>query len=200
MAQENTYWLQRSKVSWMKDGDRNSKFFHAVASQRKRRNEIQKLQDSEGRWHSQQPDLERVASEYFQAMFTSASTDSVQQVISHVCEVVSPEMNDMLLAEFSHDEVKRALFQMHPTKAPCPAIFRTRRFTRKMASAAPSSSSRMKRACAPGAPMPNISRRRKWRGRSTIPSTACRSARSTASRNSRPRRARRPKLDLPWQA
>ena len=50
-------------------------------------------------------------------MFTSASTDSVQQVINHVCEVVTPEMNDMLLAEFSHDEVKRALFQMHPTKA-----------------------------------------------------------------------------------
>ena len=65
VAQENNYWHQRSKISWMKDGDRNSKFFHAVASQRKRRNEIQKLQDSDGRWYSQQSDLERVASEYF---------------------------------------------------------------------------------------------------------------------------------------
>ena len=120
VAQENTYWHQRSKISWMKDGDRNSKFFHAVASQRKRRNEIQKLQDSDGRWYSQQPDLERVASEYFQSMFTSASTSSVQHVINHVCEVVTPNMNDMLLAEFTHDEVKRALFQMHPTKAPGP--------------------------------------------------------------------------------
>ena len=40
IAQENTYWHQRSKISWMKDGDRNSKYFHAVASQR-RSNEIQ---------------------------------------------------------------------------------------------------------------------------------------------------------------
>ena len=27
-------------------------------------------------------------------------------------------MNNMLLAEFSHEEVKITLFQMHPTKAP----------------------------------------------------------------------------------
>ena len=50
-------------------------------------------------------------------MFTNASTSSVQHVINHVCEVVTSDMNDTLLVEFTHDEVKRALFQMHPTKA-----------------------------------------------------------------------------------
>nr|POF22758.1 hypothetical protein CFP56_09735 [Quercus suber] len=103
VAQENTYWLQRLNISWMKDGDRNSKFFHAVASQR-RSNEIQKLQDSSGRWHSQQFDLKRVASDYFQSMFTSASTSFVEHVINHVCEVVTPDMNGILLAKFTHDE------------------------------------------------------------------------------------------------
>ena len=50
-------------------------------------------------------------------MFTNASTSSFQQVIHHIREVVTPDMNNMLLADFSHEEVKRALFQMHPTKA-----------------------------------------------------------------------------------
>lgn len=53
-------------------------------------------------------------------MFTSASTSSVQHVINHVHVVVTPDMNDMLLVEFTYDEVKRALFQMHPTKASGP--------------------------------------------------------------------------------
>ena len=120
VAQENTYWHQRSKISWMKDGNRNSKFFHAMASQRKRSNEILMLQDSSSKWHSQQFDLQRVASDYFQSIFTSASTSSVQHVINNIREVVTPDMNGTLLAKFTHDEVKRALFQMHPTKAQGP--------------------------------------------------------------------------------
>ena len=32
IAQENMYWHQRSKISWMKDGDYNSKYYHAVAT------------------------------------------------------------------------------------------------------------------------------------------------------------------------
>ena len=120
VAQENTYWHQYSKISWMKDGNRNSKFFHAVASQRKRSNETLMLQDSSGRWHSQQSDLQRVSSDYFQSIFTSASTSSVQHVINNVREVVTLDMNDTLLAKFTHDEVKRALFQMHLTKTPGP--------------------------------------------------------------------------------
>ena len=41
IAQENMYWHQRSKISWMKDGDHNSKYFHTIASQKRRSNEIQ---------------------------------------------------------------------------------------------------------------------------------------------------------------
>ena len=47
---ENRLWFQRSKIMWAKFGDKNSKFFHSQASQRKRKNLIQKLRDSNGLW------------------------------------------------------------------------------------------------------------------------------------------------------
>ena len=53
-------------------------------------------------------------------MFTSVSIGSYSQVIHHVYEVVTSEMNNMLLEEFTQEEVKNALFQMNPTKAPGP--------------------------------------------------------------------------------
>ncbi|XP_074297889.1 uncharacterized protein LOC141628680 [Silene latifolia] len=46
--QEELYWRQRSRALWLKDGDRNTKFFHTCASERKRKNYIGKLIDDNG--------------------------------------------------------------------------------------------------------------------------------------------------------
>jgi len=48
LLQEENYWKQRSKVFWLANGDTNSKYFHASASARKRKNTIKKLRDSSG--------------------------------------------------------------------------------------------------------------------------------------------------------
>ena len=39
------YWAQRSRISWLKHGNKNTKFFYSKASQRQRRNHIQGIMD-----------------------------------------------------------------------------------------------------------------------------------------------------------
>ncbi|MCI25873.1 hypothetical protein A2U01_0047064, partial [Trifolium medium] len=48
LKQEEDYWKQRAKTHWLRDGDANTKFFHAIASTRKKKNSITKLSNAEG--------------------------------------------------------------------------------------------------------------------------------------------------------
>ena len=50
MIREEMMWNQRSRVLWVKCGDRNTKLFHATTSSRCRKNRIEGLYDSRGRW------------------------------------------------------------------------------------------------------------------------------------------------------
>uniref|UniRef100_A0A2N9EM59 Reverse transcriptase domain-containing protein n=1 Tax=Fagus sylvatica TaxID=28930 RepID=A0A2N9EM59_FAGSY len=120
ISQEEIYWRQRSRISWMKDGDRNTKFFHECASQRKRKNEISRLRNQYGDWVLDKTEMEGMVNNYFNNLFTSSNPVGIPNVVSLVDRVVSDDMNQRLVRDFDAEEVRRALFQIHPTKAPGP--------------------------------------------------------------------------------
>lgn len=47
-VQEERYWRQKARKSWMVEGDRNTAYFHAKVSQRRRQNFISGVQDPNG--------------------------------------------------------------------------------------------------------------------------------------------------------
>lgn len=59
------YWRQRGKAAWMKDGDKNTAYFHARATTRKQVNKIKGLQDATGVWVSSKGEMEAVVDGYF---------------------------------------------------------------------------------------------------------------------------------------
>ena len=104
----------------MKDGDRNTKFFNECASQRKRKNEISRLWNQYGEWVSDKTEMEGMGNNYFNNLFTSSNPAGIPNVVSLVDRVVLDDMNQRLVRDFDAEEVRRALFQIHPTKVPGP--------------------------------------------------------------------------------
>ena len=48
LQKQEIFWAQRFRLNWLKHGDRNTKFFHARATQRKGRNHIRGIWNTNG--------------------------------------------------------------------------------------------------------------------------------------------------------
>ena len=120
MMREEIMWNQRSRALWIKWGDRNTRFFHATANQRRKKNSIVGLQDLNGVWNEDKEGIERVIMDYFTSIYRLDQPTSFEDSLSAMSYRVSTDMNVELIAKFRAEEVWSALKQMHPTKSPGP--------------------------------------------------------------------------------
>ena len=105
------------KIAWLRDGDRNTRFFHSKASQHRWQNYITKLHNANGGWCSGQAQVNATIIDFYQNLFTLGSPSNFEEVIETIPHVETDVMNDMLMVEFHIQEVEIALKQMAPLKA-----------------------------------------------------------------------------------
>lgn len=117
LDQQHMYWKQRAHSSWLTKGDRNTKFFHAQASERKKRNTINKLKD-DGGGEVMGKHLKSFISNQYQQLFMSTAGTHTEEVLDCIQGKVTQSMNNNLTAPFSGMEVVEALKDMGDLKSP----------------------------------------------------------------------------------
>ena len=120
MGKEERMWRQRSRASYLKDGDRNTCFFHCKATQRKRRNHISGIRNQVDVWCTEQSQISDMFLGYYNQLFTSSNPIEMAAEIDSIPSMVIEEMNGILISEFQPWEIDNALKQMAPLKAPGP--------------------------------------------------------------------------------
>ncbi|GMJ10085.1 hypothetical protein HRI_004677700 [Hibiscus trionum] len=120
---EERYWHQRSRISWLKWGDKNTKFFHATTIQRRRTNAIIKLKGEDGSWIEEPDHIALHLQNHFQKVFKKDHSVDFQSLHEYIPKMITEEMNQELTKEITPEEVKKAVFAMGATKAPGPDGF-----------------------------------------------------------------------------
>ena len=95
-------------------------FFHSKASQQRHRNFIEGMKNANGIWVEEVDKVVEVASEYFMNIFKASTCDRMEECLNTVNRKITDDMLEVLSRSYSNEEVKVALFQMGPTKAPRP--------------------------------------------------------------------------------
>ncbi|XP_057770242.1 uncharacterized protein LOC130990061 [Salvia miltiorrhiza] len=124
LTQKNNLLQQKSRATWLHDGDRNTSFFHRLTKFKKRRTSITRLRVNGVDTYDQHT-IEQHVVEHFSALFSDdgsphADPMEVEALIEHS---VSEEQNHTLVCIPDESEIAAAVFGMDSNSAPGPDGF-----------------------------------------------------------------------------
>ncbi|XP_040996249.1 uncharacterized protein LOC121242444 [Juglans microcarpa x Juglans regia] len=123
LEEENLKWQQRAKQRWLKEGDRNTKYFHQCASQRRKVIRISKLIDDRDQEITNASAICQQFQAFFQELFTTANPQNIDGCLAATNPIVTNDMNQALMRPYCAQEIEEVLFQMDGLSSPGPNGF-----------------------------------------------------------------------------
>jgi hypothetical protein len=114
------WWSQRAKTLWLIHGDKNTKFFHQKASQRRRKNKIEAIKDTMDVTQTEKENIEEIFLNHFRLLYTSQNPINIPDTTHVVHNRLNQGHHDLLSKEFTADEVFLAIKDMKSLAAPGP--------------------------------------------------------------------------------
>ncbi|PKI66159.1 hypothetical protein CRG98_013457 [Punica granatum] len=120
LIRRDLIWRQKSRELWLKDGDRNSKFFHLSTVIRRRSNHIAAIKEDNGEWSQ---DRERIGNYFlknFQDLFSTSLPAFPNDLEGPISRTITDSKNDGLIQTPDDKEIMMALNSIPSLKDPRP--------------------------------------------------------------------------------
>ncbi|GMJ11562.1 hypothetical protein HRI_004825400 [Hibiscus trionum] len=121
LRKEESVWIQNSRLKWFTEGDHNTKFFHLVASNRRRNNLIHSIKIGED-IISEPSQIKEGIFQHFSDQYKKGDTLKVE-VFDVEFSSLSNDQASFLERKFSENEVWEAILSMESSRAPGPDGF-----------------------------------------------------------------------------
>ncbi|XP_057779593.1 uncharacterized protein LOC130998178 [Salvia miltiorrhiza] len=124
LTRKNSLLQQKSRISWLNDGDRNTAFFHTMLRYKKKPHMISHLSIDDEVVYEQET-IENHIINYFTKLFEEDSQEEldITNIEAIIDEVVDEHHNAMLTRTPDEDEIKAAVFGMDASSSPGPDGF-----------------------------------------------------------------------------
>ncbi|XP_071905749.1 uncharacterized protein [Coffea arabica] len=96
--EEEIFWSQKSRLSWLKERDKNTKFFHASIQGRRKRNTILDMQRDDGSWTRSEEELSAEIANYYKNLFKSTEGENLDEILEGIPQTITESMNNNLFS------------------------------------------------------------------------------------------------------
>ena len=117
---EESFFHQRSRVTWISVGDRNTPYFHRMANARQSINHIHYLIDEDGVRHESQDEIQNLCVSYFTNLLGKPVEPAlfIQEDITSLLNFsCSPSQQAGLISPFTSEDIRSAFFSLPLNKA-----------------------------------------------------------------------------------
>jgi len=123
---EEVLWRQKSRIKWLREGERNTRFFHQAMIHHRHRNIIFSIKNEGGERIVEQEGIEKVLMEYHKGILTGPHMDrseAIKEVCTAIPRIVTEDQNRALMRVASLGEVEEVVMSMKKGTAPGPDGF-----------------------------------------------------------------------------
>ena len=112
LLRSEVLWHQKSRELWLKEGDKNTNFFHLSTIIRRHQNNIEAIRGDDGIWITDNCPIRQHLQEKFKNLFTAEDVNFPNQLEDLISTVISEEENRALCKIPTPEEIKSTLFHM----------------------------------------------------------------------------------------
>ncbi|XP_060210726.1 uncharacterized protein LOC132637688 [Lycium barbarum] len=120
MGLQESLLKQKSLVDWFEEGDCNTRYFHSVIRERRRKLHIHTIKDHHDNWTQGDDNIANAAVRHFKHLFNIPHQYKDTNITDCIPKIVTAEDNKILTSIPDIEEIKTAVFSLSASSSPGP--------------------------------------------------------------------------------